>query len=200
MIRKILSLMLIAGAAVCFTACDDDDDYWYEPPVYPDGPGDDRPGDDNPDDRYNPLVSQWQGSIAADYYADVWGVTEGTLATICEFTDDGYGAQLDYDTASPLGSYAYSPFTWTQTTDAITVTYQSDGEMSAARISDYALTSASFTGSLAYGGSRYAFNFAAVEGFDWSPYISPSYSEAKTRLSELRSAGAGPVRCGAFAR
>lgn len=196
--RKTILFVVLACVSVAFTACDDDDDYWYGHPEWAD-PGDDG-GHDRPSESNSPLVAQWQGSIGNNYYAEVWGATGAEFATVCEFTADGEGAQLDYDISSPQSSFAYSPFTWTQSSGAITITYQSDGQLSAARISDFALTSASFTGTMAYGDGNYPFKYTYVEGFDWSPYIYYPQSDAKTRLDGLRLAGAGQVRCGAFAR
>ncbi len=174
-------------------------DYYYaDDHLYVDGiplvynTGGDTPSSD-------PLVSQWQGAINDNYYAVVHDVPAGKYATVCEFTASGEGAQLDYDVNAPKTNYAYNPFHWTKTPSGITITYLANSSMSVSRISDYALTNVSFTGTMAYGDKRFTFDFVSVKGFDWTPYINPSYA-AKARLKELRSAGAAPVARGTFRR
>lgn len=153
----------------------------------------------------SPLVGQWQGTIGDDYYRIVWAASGSDYATVCEFTAYGEGVQLDYDIYRPRESYAYSPFTWTKTDDAITITYQPDGQLSAARIADFALSSSSFTGTMQYGADNFKFNYKSITDFDWTHYINGrTQAEAKTRAHEiitmLRRAGSGPAACGAFAR
>lgn len=145
----------------------------------------------------NPLVGQWQGTING-YYSAVWGQADDNFTTVMEFTDDGMGCQLDYNEYSPKSDYAYTPFTWTQAGDVITITYQTDSDLSAARISNYALTSAKFTGQIAYGDKTFTFRFDTVTGFDWSPYQGTAVEQAKAHIRMLRKAKAGTVRKGSF--
>ncbi len=154
-------------------------------------------GGDKPSAK--PLVGQWQGTINDNYYYDVHGVPKGTYATICEFDADGAGAQLDYDVNQPLTNYAYNPFTWVRSSSGITLTYLVNSAMSVSRISDYALTSASFTGTLGYGTQRFSFAFVSVEGFDWTPYAFPE-TAAKNHLKALRQRENVPVARGTFRR
>lgn len=153
----------------------------------------------------SPLVGQWQGFIGNDYYRIVWGASGSDFATVCEFTANGEGVQLDYDIHHPMSSFAYSPFKWTRTDNVITITYQPDGQLSAARIADFALSSSSFTGTINYGAENFKFNYRSITGFDWTPYIyggGQETSSAKTRarqvITMLRRADSGPVACGAF--
>lgn len=149
-------------------------------------------------EEQSPLIGQWRGVING-YYNSVWGLADGDYGTICEFTADGYGCQLDYDIYSPRLDYAYTPFTWSQVGDVITVTYDTGSNLSAARISNYALTSAKFTGQMSYGDKTFTFNFDKESGFDWTPYLDTDEPQAKGRMRMLRKSGTGLVRCGAFA-
>lgn len=145
------------------------------------------------------LVRQWQGTING-YYAAVWEQPEGEYGTIWEFTADGKGCQLDYDITSPKTNFAYTPFSWTQSAEAITITYQTGSNLSAVRISDYALTSENFTGTMAYGDKNFTFAFKGVTGFDWSPYMGNTGTKAAAvqTLSMLRQKGGGMSRRGIF--
>lgn len=170
--------------------------YYKEDHLYVDGiplvpdTGGDRPS-------ATPLAGQWQGVVNDGYYVAVHGVPAGNYATVCEFDADGEGAQLDYDISKPQTNYAYNPFVWTRTSSGITVTYLANSNMSVARISDYALTSAAFTGTMAYGNQRFSFVFSSVSGFDWTPYIYPE-SAAKSHMKALRQVEAVPVKSGTF--
>lgn len=146
-----------------------------------------------------PLVGQWQGTITG-YYSDVWGLEEDDCMTVCEFMGDGYGCQLDYDRYAPKENFAYTPFTWVQTNDVITVTYQTDSKLSAARISNYALTSKEFTGTIAYGDKSYKFGFESVNGFNWSPYQGDATAKPSTGMRMMRMAHKGLQRVGKFAQ
>ncbi len=149
-----------------------------------------------------PLVGQWQGSHASTYYTEVWAVSGSTFGTICEFTDDGQGVQLDYDKESPRENYAYSPFTWTKQNNKITMTYVSNDVLTTATTDNYALTDKEFTGKMTYKGfGAYSFSLATTSGFDWSAY--QSTAQAKTTrafMQQLRQSNAKPMRCGTFAK
>ncbi|MGN1262802.1 MAG: hypothetical protein ACI4TW_02100 [Prevotella sp.] len=145
------------------------------------------------------LVGQWQGVIDG-YYSSVWGLPEGNYGTVWEFTADGKGCQLDYDIYTPKTDYAYTPFSWTQNAEAITITYQTDSNLSAARISNHALTSENFTGTIAYGDKSFTFSFKSVKGFDWSPYLDTTLTKAAAAqtLRMMREKAKGLSRQGAF--
>lgn len=144
-----------------------------------------------------PLVGQWQGAIDG-YYSAVWGLEDGEYQTVCEFMSNGSGCQLDYDIYEPKVNYAYTPFTWAQVNDVITITYQADSDLSAARISNYALTSKEFTGTFAYGEKDFRFKFSSVTGFNWEIYQSDA--KARRQLRAARKAPTGIVRKGTFVR
>lgn len=147
------------------------------------------------------LVGQWQGAIKG-YYKAVWGLTDSDFATVCEFDSNGYGCQLDYYKYSPISEYAYTPFSWTKTGNVITITYDPESKLSAARISDYALTSKSFTGKYVYGGQSFLFDYESVTGFDWKPYMdggSQAKSPARVRAASLLREHSGVVLKGRFA-
>lgn len=151
-----------------------------------------------PEQPQNPIVGQWQGTING-YYSAVWELDDTKCVTILEFMADGGGCQLDYMPESPKTDYAYTPFAWTQVGDIITITYAPDSRLSAARISNYALTSAKFTGQIAYGLYTFTFGFDSVTGFNWGPYQTYTVSQAKCQTRLIRQAGTGTVRHGVFA-
>lgn len=145
------------------------------------------------------IVGQWQGKING-YYEAVWGQANGDFQSVLEFTADGSGCQLDYNPYTPKTDFAYTPFTWMQTADAVTIAYQSDSQLSAVRISEYALTSAKFSGTLAYGAQTFTFSFDKVTGFDWSPYRGMKTRAGLGRMKAARTAKSGIVRRGVFAK
>lgn len=150
-------------------------------------------------EELSPLVGQWQGVIDG-YYSSVWGLDGDQYQTVCEFMSNGDGCQLDYDIYEPKVNFAYTPFTWVQVNDVITVTYQTDSQLSAARISNYALTSKEFTGTIAYGDKDFRFRFGSVTGFSWTPYQGNAMAKGNQRMRMVRKATDGVVRSGVFAR
>lgn len=153
-------------------------------------------GDDKPQ---TPLIGMWQGIING-YYSEVWGLEGDNYMTVCEFMADGNGRQLDYDRFSPRTNFAYTPFTWMQTQDAVTIAYAPDSHLSAVRISDFALTDVEFSGRMAYGDKTFTFAMGRITSFDWSPYTSPqNVSPAGRGLAAKRKAASPIVRQGVFA-
>jgi hypothetical protein len=210
--KKLFAMAFAAIMPMLFTACDDDKPFdrhdWYEWDEGNRGDGEDgRDGGQSSEPNgqqqsTEPLVGQWQGSHASTYYTEVWAVSGSTFGTICEFTDDGQGVQLDYDKESPRENYAYSPFTWTKQTGKITMTYVSNDVLTTATTDNYALTDKEFTGKMTYKGfGAYSFSLATTSGFDWSAY--QSTAQAKTTrafMQQLRQSNAKPMRCGTFAK
>ena len=153
----------------------------------------------------NPLIGQWQGSIIG-YYSAMWQLKDGDYETVCEFASNGEGAQVDYDIFSPKKNYAYNPFTWTMKDNVITIKYVSGSELPMATISDHALTSSRFTGTVVYDptssstSKSFNFKYDKVTGFDWSIYTSDSGAKAaKSRLKMLRQSNSKAIACGVFA-
>ena len=147
----------------------------------------------------NPLVSQWEGKIEG-FYSAMYNLDDDKHATVCEFTANGEGVQLDYDPTQPKTNYAYTPFTWSKAANVIEVNYV-ENALPTAIFRDYALSATTFTGTVNYGTDFFTFGYKATSGFDWTPYMTgQGVSEAKTRLGELRRAKSGPVRSGTFAR
>lgn len=157
---------------------------------------------DNSQQSTSALVAQWQGSLASAYYSNVWGVTTGNLATVLEFTADGKGTQLDYDTSSPRDNFAFSTFTWTEANGTITMKYLENETLTTATTSNYALTRDKFSGQLTYTGhGAYSFSLASTSGFDWTPYLNMLQTRAAaTFLRQLSQEGATPKQSGTFAR
>lgn len=152
--------------------------------------------DDKPQ---TPLIGMWQGAING-YYSEVWGLEGDNYMTVCEFMADGNGRQLDYDRFSPRTDFAYTPFTWMQTQDAVTIAYAPDSHLSAVRISDFALTDVEFSGRMAYGDKTFTFAMGRITSFDWSPYTGPhNVSPAGRGLAAKRKTASLIVRQGAFA-
>ena len=192
---NIVAAIMMMVLPLTLVACDDDDDY-YRPgrPEWAEGGDNGSAGGE----QQTQLVATWQGVING-YYAEVWQLEGDNYATVCEFMADGNGRQLDYDRHSPRTDYAYTPFTWMQTRDAITIAYATDSGLSAMRISDFALTDAEFTGRMVYGDKAFTFDFVRVSQFDWSPYTDGGRPEAGTRMGLMHSGDVNVVRCGAFA-
>lgn len=137
----------------------------------------------------SPLIGQWEGTIT-DYYLTMYPALDslGTYATIMEFTEDGDGAQLDYDETDPQGNYSYMPFQWMSNGTAIIIYYGEDEQgnsIPTATISNYALTSTKFTGKVAYGLDAYSFKFGKTSGFSWSSYQRIKASRKKTSARSL---------------
>lgn len=153
-------------------------------------------GDNKPQ---TPLIGMWQGTING-YYSEVWGLEGDNYMTVCEFMADGNGRQLDYDRFSPRTDFAYTPFTWMQTQDAVTIAYAPDSHLSAVRISDFALTDVEFSGRMAYGDKTFTFAMGRITSFDWSPYTGPqNVSPAGHGLAAKRKTVSSIVRQGIFA-
>lgn len=147
------------------------------------------------------LIGQWQGSVTG-YYLNMYPNLDsnGTYATILEFAEDGFGAQLDYDESNPRGNYSYMPFQWMSNNTAIILYYGND--IPTATISNYALTSTKFTGQVAYGVESYAFKYDKTSGFDWTPYkgvkASTTKNSAHTLIKELIASKSKATTCGTF--
>lgn len=153
-------------------------------------------GDDKPQ---TPLIGMWQGTING-YYSEVWGLEGDNYMTVCEFMSDGNGRQLDYDRFSPRTDFAYTPFTWMQTQDAVTIAYALDSHLSSVRISDFALTDVEFSGRMAYGDKTFTFAMGRIMSFDWSPYTGPhNVPPAGHGLAAKRKTASPIVRQGIFA-
>lgn len=152
------------------------------------------------------LVGQWQGEIK-NYYQYVYPDLDknGQYATVVEFANDGYGAQLDYDEYNPKANYSYMPFQWMSNGTAVILYFGKDADgndIPTGTISDFALTSTRFTGQVAYGSISYGFAYNKTTGFDWTPYQAKASNEKTTALQllrELKAKGSKKTAIGQFA-
>lgn len=162
MMKKLFShLMMLAmmmAAMTTFTSCEEEDDYIAQQL---------RNGD-------------WQGYIGA-YYADRWGISGSTYATVMRFESrgsyytSGRGYELNYNVRSPHRDYACSSFKWFIVDGEITLLYDDD-VWTPIYIVDYSLGSSWFRGNIyTPTNQRIKFDFENLAYDDWDYYRNNRY-------------------------
>jgi hypothetical protein len=149
--RIITLLSILALTSVTMTSCwfDEDDDIAYT------------------------LFGIWKGDMHT-YFEDESGQYYQAFSTTLQFNTDGTGYELDEFSASPWGSYRYSPIRWTVVNRRIAINYLDDN--SYYYINDYNLDDDYFEGYLdGEDGSSVEFRLVHVASFDWSQYSDNYY-------------------------
>lgn len=155
--KKILSTVMLLAMTMAvmtsFTSCEEEDDYIAQKL---------REGD-------------WQGYIGA-YYADRWGISGSTYATVMRFESrgsyytSGRGYELNYNVNSPYRDYACSSFKWFIVDGEITLLYDDD-VWTPIYIIDYSLGSSWFRGKIyTPTKQRIQFDFENAAFSDWDYY------------------------------